>query len=224
MLLNIDSNCLQVFPDLLKYVFCHWGILFPGDHASLMRRSVLHVLNLPLSFVFYARIQRLVEELLIRVHNQSQHLNSPSKGPITLSPSSQLTSSLIQEVNRACESLESMIAASMPLSPGHTIQLKALLSRLQATLPNATPNTSDLAPTKQPQSAGATTLNSTGSEVNRLASDLLKPGMTSVTSRLEIPAPRGKQLTRPDADTDRLVDRVRGHFFCVGFLINLCNE
>ncbi|TPP64524.1 Kalirin [Fasciola gigantica] len=153
--------------------------------------------------IYFINIKRLVEELLTRVHNQSQHFSSPSKGPVTLTASSQLTSSLIQEVNRACESLESMIAASMPLSPGHTIQLKALLSRLQATLPNATPSPSELAPIKPPQFTGSTTVTSSSNEATRLSSDLSKPGVTNVTSRLEIPAPRGKQLPHPETDTDR---------------------
>ncbi|CAH8588669.1 unnamed protein product [Dicrocoelium dendriticum] len=88
---------------------------------------------------YFINIKRQVEELLTRVYSQSQDKHSQLKVPATLTVNTQLGSSLIQEVNRACDSLDSMISASMPLSPGHTIQLKALLKRLQETLPPPSP-------------------------------------------------------------------------------------
>ncbi|KAA3681373.1 triple functional domain protein [Paragonimus westermani] len=145
---------------------------------------------------YFVNIKRQVEELLTRVHNQSHTPNSPSKGPVTLTASTQLGSSLIQEVRRACESLESMITASMPLSPGHTSQLQALLKHLQASLPQQTADTSAKTSTNAAGSDVGTPYPSQTTMVNQR-----KPtGMSMVSSRLDIPASR---IKRPDVDTDR---------------------
>ncbi|KAF6777147.1 hypothetical protein AHF37_03629 [Paragonimus kellicotti] len=145
---------------------------------------------------YFVNIKRQVEELLTRVQNQSHTPSSPSKGPVTLTGSTQLGSSLIQEVRRACESLESMITASMPLSPGHTSQLQALLRHLQASLPQPTADT-----------GAKTSANTVGLDVGTpypsqtTAINQRKPsGLSMVSSRLDIPASRTK---RPDVDTDR---------------------
>lgn len=88
---------------------------------------------------YFINIKRQVEELLARVYTQSHDKHPQPKAPIILTVTTQQGSSLIQEVNRACDSLDSMITASMPLSPGHTIQLKGLLKRLQDILPPPLP-------------------------------------------------------------------------------------
>ncbi|KAF7232288.1 hypothetical protein EG68_08777 [Paragonimus skrjabini miyazakii] len=145
---------------------------------------------------YFVNIKRQVEELLTRVQNQSHAPNSPSKGPVTLTGSTQLGSSLIQEVRRACESLESMITASMPLSPGHTSQLQALLRHLQASLPQQSADT-----------GAKTNANSAGLDVGApypsqttMVNQRKSSGLSMVSSRLDIPASRTK---RPDVDTDR---------------------
>ncbi|GAA37096.2 kalirin [Clonorchis sinensis] len=138
--------------------------------------------------IYFINIKGRVEELLTRVQQQSSLMHSPSKD-IGMTVSSQLASSLCQEVNRACESLESMIAASMPLSPGHTTQLRSLLKRLQSTLPQPSP------------SAATAKLSISGQDVSQKPQGEQRKlsAPASVTSRLDI-ASRPK---RPDTDTDR---------------------
>ncbi|OON21298.1 PH domain protein [Opisthorchis viverrini] len=138
--------------------------------------------------IYFINIKGRVEELLTRVQQQSSLMHSPSKD-IGMTVSSQLASSLCQEVNRACESLESMIAASMPLSPGHTTQLRSLLKRLQSTLPQPSPSTV----TAKLSISGQDVSQKPQGEQRKLSAP------ASVASRLDI-APRPK---RPDTDTDR---------------------
>ncbi|CAH8639845.1 unnamed protein product [Heterobilharzia americana] len=81
--------------------------------------------------IYFMNLKRQIEDLLERVHNVQESVASKSTGftgPVCLS---HLNPSLLQEVYRACASLESMIASSSPLSPGHTTQMEVLLQRLR---------------------------------------------------------------------------------------------
>ncbi|KAH8869343.1 Triple functional domain protein [Schistosoma japonicum] len=83
---------------------------------------------------YFMNLKRQIEDLLERVHNVQDSIivNKSTAGFSNSMCLSHLNPSLLQEVYRACASLESMIASSSPLSPGHATQMEVLLQRLRS--------------------------------------------------------------------------------------------
>ncbi|CAH8681706.1 unnamed protein product [Schistosoma haematobium] len=80
---------------------------------------------------YFMNLKRQIEDLLERVHNVQESIINKSTGFSNSMCLSNINPSLMQEVYRACASLESMIASSSPLSPGHATQMESLLQRLR---------------------------------------------------------------------------------------------
>ncbi|CAH8874905.1 unnamed protein product [Trichobilharzia szidati] len=126
---------------------------------------------------YFMNLKRQIEDLLERVHSvQESTGNKPSgfPGPVCLS---HINPSLLQEVYRACASLESMIASSSPLSPGHTTQLEALLQRLRLC---------------ESQSVTGSTAASSAGAVGKVNKDSQKPADHHATESRKSSAPSSK--------------------------------
>lgn len=174
-----------------SYINCQVSVIFCVNFGSNI-------------FVFF---QRQIEDLLERVHNVQESIINKSTGFSNSMCLSNINPSLMQEVYRACASLESMIASSSPLSPGHATQMESLLQRLR------------LCDTQLNTSSTVSGKGFKDSQKSDHQSSELKKSITTPSSKVDV-QPGSKTL---EVEPDRLVKYFyAGTIFFISGLLFVC--